>query len=365
MPKTVLFIGPQCTGDPKQNPGGQLSSARGLINYFENAGFRLKVVNTVQPSFPPPGTGRKIFGSMARVAKVAYILCSRDISGCIIYCGALSSFIERFLICLLCKLRGVRTLLFTRNSSLLKLKLGSPLAKLFRIGLNFSNGIVVQGNRWVQHLSNLGISKDRLHIVPSWLSSDSPLRENSPILNRGDQLRFIFVGWLVKDKGVRELLEAAKILKKEDHNFSLTLVGGGTLFDFSKNFVVNHNLSESVNVLGWKDRREVDQLLKASHVFVLPTYHEGFPNALMEAMSLGLPSISTDVGAISESLLNSENGYIVKVADVSSLVGAMRRYLEDVTLIESHAKVALRIVAERHSRERNFLQIRKLLFDLD
>lgn len=365
MHKTLLFIGPQLNGDPKQNPGGQLSSATGLINYFEKEGFKVKVVNTVQPSFPPPGVIKKIWGSILRVLKVSYILCTTNTAGCIIYCGALSSFIERFLICLLCKLKRVRTLLFTRNSSLLKLKPQTFLARSFKIGLNLSDGIVVQGDRWVKHLSNLGIPKDRLHIIPNWLSSDSFPRENNLRIDLGERVNFIFVGWLVEDKGIAELLETAKILKAQSYNFSLTLVGGGTLYEFSKGFVKNNSLGDIVKILGWKDRTEVDQLLKESHVFVLPTYHEGFPNALMEAMSLGLPAISTDVGAIAESLLQGQNGYIIEVADVASLSVAMSRYLKDISLIEAHSKATLQIVKKRHSRESNCFLIKKLLFDLD
>lgn len=362
MPK-ILFIGPRPTNDPKQNPGGQLSSAIGLVNYMEEVGCVVESVNTIQPSFPPPNQLNKIWGSISRVLHITTLLFLRkDYDACIMYCGGLSSFLERFLLCFFCRLHKVPVVLLIRNSALLKVRRNTLIGRFFKFGLNLSNKVVLQGQKWFTHLENLGVSPDKLEVVPSWLSEDWKVSTTPVILESGQLIQFIFIGWLVKDKGILEILEASKALKEEGYRFHFTMVGGGTLFEMSSNFITDHQLGDIVTLTGWQSREQIRGLLSKSHVFVLPTYHEGFPNALMEAMSLGLPAISTDVGAITETLINAINGYVVEVGSVSDLVTAMKQYLHDHSLVSLHSVKALEVVNERHTAIKNCKRILELAF---
>jgi glycosyltransferase involved in cell wall biosynthesis len=358
----ILFIGPRPTNDPKQNPGGQLSSANGLVRYMEKASYQIEAVNTIQPSFPPPSQNEKVLVSLLRVIEVFKLLVrSNDFQGCIMYCGGLSSFIERFVLCALCRLRNVPVVLLIRNSALLKIKDGTSIASFFKLGLRLPYKVILQGEKWSTHLISLGVSKDRLEVIPSWLSDEWEIGSVAKKVETGQTIRFIFIGWLVKDKGIVEILEACRALRDEGYQFNFTLVGGGTFLDSTAAFISKYHLNDIVTIAGWQGKEEIRSLLSSSHVFVLPTYHEGFPNALMEAMSVGLPAISTDVGAITETLIDEVNGYVIKVGDAKDLTNAMKKYINNTSLVGHHSVRALEIVAQRHSASRNCKRILDLV----
>jgi glycosyltransferase involved in cell wall biosynthesis len=100
------------------------------------------------------------------------------------------------------------------------------------------------------------------------------------------------------------------------------------------------------------------QLLDEADVFVLPSYAEGFPNALLEAMARGLPAICTDVGGVSDSLHHEINGFLIPPRNVDALVEAMSCYLRDTSLVERQSSETIKIVAKNHDRVANC----KLLF---
>ena len=89
------------------------------------------------------------------------------------------------------------------------------------------------------------------------------------------------------------------------------------------------------------------------NVFVLPTYFEGFPNALIEAFSVGLPAIATPVGAIPDSLIDGWNGYLVPPRDPVRLADAMGQYVHDRTLVGEHSAKALETVRKKHDFRTN------------
>ena len=99
---------------------------------------------------------------------------------------------------------------------------------------------------------------------------------------------------------------------------------------------------------GWLGPDKVFKELSKSHVLVLPSYAEGFPNVVLEAMSFGLPCICTDVGGISGSIHNDVNGFLVNVKDWRHLNDAMKIYLTKPEKIYQHSKNTLNIVKKNH-----------------
>ena len=157
---------------------------------------------------------------------------------------------------------------------------------------------------------------------------------------------------MVREKGIYELLEAIHMLRKK-FIFRFTFVGGGTLEAMVRKRIVDSGWERDVIVLGWRTADEVQQLLELAEVFVLPSYAEGFPNSLLEAMAKGLPCICSDVGAISDSLKNGYNGYLIPPREIRPLARAMERYLSDSKLVGLHSKNSLDVVKSSHSREIN------------
>jgi len=139
-----------------------------------------------------------------------------------------------------------------------------------------------------------------------------------------------FVGWIKREKGVEELISA--FLNLDLINWSLRLIG-----PIDQNFFVELNekylLSSKKNIqfLSSLDNREVLLELKKSKVFALPSYTEGFPNVVLEAMATKNAIIATKVGALPE-MLENKSGILVNVADSKDLEKALKFLLQDDSL---------------------------------
>lgn len=188
-----------------------------------------------------------------------------------------------------------------------------------------------------------GIDLDYYAKTPAVESASQKLRH-------GGCLTFVFVGRLVGDKGVNELVEAFARLHDKCGNVRLRLVGAmePELDPLDKDTVAIIGEHEAIEAVGYQE--DVRAWLAASDVYVLPSYREGFPNGVIEAGAMGLPSIVTDVNGSNEIIADGKNGLIVKPADVESLAEAMERMAADGPMRTSMAAVSRRMVAERYDR---------------
>lgn len=341
------------------NPGGQLAASRGLYDYAISQGHHLEVIDTLQASFPVPSLYFRLRRGLKRIYGLLYLFRTKQVKGVILFSAAGFSFYERSMMAGLCRLYRVKSIFFMRSgffvSDLENNRVRRVIAKFL---LKLPNVIGIQGEGWRSFYQKLGVSKDSMVMIRNWLTPLFDGNVSTIKLRKDEVIRFCFVGWLVQEKGVNELLEAIMYLAKR-YDFEFIFVGGGTLESALRQAIGESELSSRVHVTGWADPDEVKRYLSESHVFVLPSKAEGFPNALLEAMALGLPAICTNVGAVSDSLFNDINGYLLEHGDAVSVARAMERYLKDSNLVHRHSGEALKIVEQQHNRETNC----KLLFE--
>jgi glycosyltransferase involved in cell wall biosynthesis len=139
-----------------------------------------------------------------------------------------------------------------------------------------------------------------------------------------DRLRVVFVGWVTAMKGCREILEVARQLPGLD--FALI---GPLMADMQTHL---QRRPANVTLYGTLEHLEVLREMCASDVFLFPSLTEGFPNAVLEAMSVGLPVVATRVGAIPEMIEDGKGGLLFEHADIASLVHAIRTLMNDASL---------------------------------
>ena len=137
----------------------------------------------------------------------------------------------------------------------------------------------------------------------------------------------VFVGRIEKDKGVRELFEAFCRLKPHFAGLTLIIVGDGSYRGQIQLKVIEAGVSGSVVVTGRVLQEDVADYLAIAHIFVLPSYEEGMPNALLEAMASGLPCIATQVGGNPEAVQDGINGILIPPRDAGTLVQALSHLL--------------------------------------
>ena len=146
---------------------------------------------------------------------------------------------------------------------------------------------------------------------------------------------FIFVGRIVKDKGINELIKAFSILSKDTKNVKLLLLGvyendldpinDNTFFDISNN----------VNIIHFGHQKDIRPFLLMSDVLVLPSYREGFPNVVMQAGAMNLPCIVSNINGCNEIIEHNINGLIIDVKSCETLFYAMKKIINDKDLLTS------------------------------
>jgi glycosyltransferase involved in cell wall biosynthesis len=146
----------------------------------------------------------------------------------------------------------------------------------------------------------------------------------SEIDQRPSSRRFVCVGRLCEQKGQLLLLEAVRRLVEMEVKIELVLAGDGEMRPDIERFISDHKLQLVVRVTGWIDGKQVQEEIRAARALVLPSFAEGLPVVLMEAMALHRPVISTYVAGIPELVKAGENGWLVPAGDVEALMSAMR-----------------------------------------
>jgi glycosyltransferase involved in cell wall biosynthesis len=202
----------------------------------------------------------------------------------------------------------------------------------------------------------LGVPRDRLHTMPTGvdLKEFSP-RTPDPKLAEGLNLpagAFIFgtISVLRSWKGHLYLLEALQQLRQEGLDAILLIVGEGPYRQVIEEKINALGLAEAVRLVGHQDA--VPQWLALMDAFVLASYaHEGVPQALLQALAMGRPTVATRVGGIPEVIVPEETGLLAPPRDSQALAQAMSRLMEDASLREILSRRGPQLVASRYSLE--------------
>lgn len=143
------------------------------------------------------------------------------------------------------------------------------------------------------------------------------------------QTTFIFIGRLLREKGIFEYIEAAQIVKQKHPNTIFQIIGGldeNNPFALDKGILDNYIKQNIIEYAGHVDN--VPEWIRNSDVFVLPSYREGVPRSTQEAMAIGRPVITTDVPGCRDTVIDEYNGFIVKPWDGKDLAQKMMLFIE-------------------------------------
>jgi len=164
-----------------------------------------------------------------------------------------------------------------------------------------------------------------------------------------DSARFVCVGRLSPEKGQLMLVEAAARLREEGVHAEIVLVGDGPLRGDIERRARELGMEAMIHVAGWQSSSDVRRSMLQSRAVVMPSFVEGIPVALMEAMALRLPVIATYVGGIPELVRSGETGWLVPAGSVAELASAMRKVLATpIQHLAEMGELGRHVVVERH-----------------
>lgn len=189
------------------------------------------------------------------------------------------------------------------------------------------SALIVLGHSWRDFFVSIGVPHERLAIMPN------PVRLPAGVAERTSTGPIVcaYLGIISNRKGAFDLVEAvARMPLQSRQRLMLVMAGNGKVVELRQR-VHDLQLMASIEVRDWLNPEQRDALLAAAHVFVLPSYHEGLPMALLEAMAHGAAPLSTPVGSIAEIVKHGENGLLVRPGDIDGLAAALVRLVDSAS----------------------------------
>ena len=312
--------------------GGFLTVCNALLSSSFVKEFELLLVDTTQITNPAPSLlVRALLASRRVIQFLFHVLFSRP-HGAIIFCSSGLSLLEKGLMGRITGIGGIPTILAPGGGALLKDHNQSRVLQFYsRIAFQKVDKILCQGKEWQQFLSsNFKRNIDDLPIVGNWTATRELLDigKSRTYRKKVGKLNLLFVGWLDHSKGVIDLLEAIQSKNVIDHVL-LEFVGEGNVSNEARKLVKDRNLGGSVNFAGWLHGEKLLKAYQKADVFILPSWMEGLPNAMIEAMSAGLCVVVSSVGNIPSTIRHLENGVLISPQSPPSIAEAL------VTLIKN------------------------------
>ena len=174
-----------------------------------------------------------------------------------------------------------------------------------------------------------------------------------------DGFIFVFVGRIVRDKGINELVKAFDRLHQEHNNVRLVLVGPreDSLDPVKPETLERIQRGEGIEAVG--SQKDVRPFYAQADALVFPSYREGFPNVVIEAGAMGLPSIVTDINGSREIVIDGQNGIIIPAQDEEALYQAMKRFVEKPEEVNAMSQNARPLIASRFEQG----YVRQCLYD--
>jgi len=264
------------------------------------------------------------------------------------------SFLRKSIIILLSKLFGKKTVIHIRgggfnifydnNSSFTK--------KAISFILNQTDIVLVLSERWKEFIGNITSNKNlKILYNPVVIRDINPESTNENIIN------VLFMGRIGERKGAYDIIEAAKHIKNE--NIKIDLYGDGENNKFKK-LIKEQNLENIISINDWITGEQVDKAYTNAAIFILPTYREGLPNSVIEAISYGLPVISTPVDGIPEIVEDEVNGFLIQPGDYKALAEKIDLLADSKELREKMGKESYRIAKEKFDIKIILKQMRNL-----
>jgi glycosyltransferase involved in cell wall biosynthesis len=216
---------------------------------------------------------------------------------------------------------------------------------LIRRVLSMSDRVVVLSPHWTGFFSQF-VPQTRLRILENAVPLTSYQAERSKF-PKANKPTILFAGLLTENKGVFDLISVIPKLVTKVPSVRVLLAGSGDIIKI-QSMLRSLNVQGSVHFLGWVSPQELIRYYFRSHLFVLPSYYEGLPMVMLEAMACGLPVVSTKVGGIPELIEEGENGILIDPGDKDALFKALTTLLTEPVLRDKMAEANIQKIKERY-----------------
>ena len=343
---TVLMFGPHLKAT---------SGISNVVNNWIEAGIERQVNVYYISTLRHYVQGRYIHKIMN--AMIAYIRLIIKTFGKIdivhIHMSSNRSFYRKWFIYKWSKFRKIKTVIHLHGSEfqIFYHYANKPVKRMILEVFESADAIFVVSDRWKTFVSSI-CNNQNIQII----YNGANLEKYTDSSGGKDRINVTFMGRLGERKGVFDLLSAFEKIIPLVRNAHLVLGGDGEVEKARRRIEENNN-QERIHVLGWVSGEKKIEVFKECDIYVLPSYNEGLPGSILEAMAVGVPIISTTVGGIPDAVQNDINGYLINPGDVEKLYRKLLVLCQDEELRKRMGKESQKIVRDKFN-------IRKIVHDL-
>lgn len=347
--------------------GGVVTDCRTLMRSSFPHRFNLTLIDSTQISNPPPMLARRVYLGIKRLGRFLNSFLTSRPTVAIIFVSSGTSLIEKGVMGWFCRMFGVSVLLRPVSGRIVNdFEKSALLRFVTRFAFGPASRILCQGRYWQEFvIANLPFDPKEALLLPSWTASPELLAvgERRVYAHNASSVKFLFLGWLEHKKGIMELLATVAALKST-HDFTLSIAGLGHAENDVRKFVEKHRLNDCVTLLGWVSSEDVPALMAVNDVLVLPSWAEGLPNVMIEAMAAGLAVVVSAVGNVPTVVEDGKDALLVEPRDVEGLRSAIERLLDDPGLLSSIAQNGHELAKREFSVEQASDKLTTIIYEV-
>lgn len=346
-------------GSDSSVKGGITSVIDRFLNYNWD-GIEIKLL----PTYIEGSKFNRMFFFLRGLIRYIKKLIKNDFDIAHIHMSYKGSFFRKYLIVKITKLFNKKIILHLHGSEfeLFYNSSNEITKKMIKNIFENVDNVIVLGERWknvvcrISPKCNINIFNNSVN-VPEY-----KVEWNNGIFN------IVFLGVLIKRKGIYDLIEAINLLNKsgivKEKCMKFIIGGVGQEENNIKNKIREYELNNCVEMVGWVSGEEKEKLLKKANLFVLPSYNEGLPMAILEAMSYGVPVVATDVGSISEVVKSYKTGFLIKPGDYKEIVNSITDIVNNKELWITQSNLSKETIYYNFNEEIYFNNINDMYIDL-
>lgn len=341
----ILMIG------PSRNLQGGVATV--VNNYFNSdlaIDFNITYVSTVEKN----GKIHKIKSAVRAYVIVIYNILFKKIDIVHIHLASRGSFYRKRFIISLTKIFNKKVIVHLHGAEFNEfyhIESNSKQREKISKTLNKADIVIALSNKWKCDLEK--ITNSKIIILHNSVKCSDKNLYNTNSKN------IIFLGRLDKRKGALDIIEISKNIFNKFPNYKLLLCGDGDI-DQIKNLIDRKNISENIKVLGWISGVEKERIMKDAVINLLPSYNEGLPMSILEAMGHGIPTIASNVGGIPDVIEENINGFLVNPGDKKMLEERISEILLNENIRNSISEQSFKKIYEKFNIDNNILQLKNI-----
>lgn len=319
---------------------------RSVVEGYAEDGFLAAQDVRLVASYAEGGFVSRQIVALRAFVRVAALLATRSVDLVHIHAAMKGSFWRKAVFAGLARSRGVPVLLHLHGSEMKDFYGRQPPWRKRAIirQLTRATRVVVLSESWRVFVAGIAPAAKPV-VVPNYVRvPDSPAR------GTGRPVTLLFLGLVGRRKGLFDLLEAFA-RARDLHPGMRLVVGGNGETEAAARQARELGLEDAVGFEGWVGPAEKAGLLDAADVYVLPSYNEGLPMSVLEAMAYGLPVITTDVGGLPELVADGVHGRMIRPGDVAALTAAILELARDPGARRRMGRAGRLRVQDEYSRD--------------